>query len=394
VTQSKPTILIPTGVYLPGYKGGGPIHSISNLVEAISSEFEFRVLTSAANLKEGAKEVSTSTGEWKKLGGAYVRYLTSDERTFRTLTEFIVDIGPEVVYLNAFFPTPFTLPVLVLNRLGLLDSKVVLAPRGQFYPGAINQKRWKKQLFIGLSKITGLYEDIIWQATSDAERQQIKQIFGDESNIRTAPNLGTLPKKPFDETPDWSTTEKGKLDVIFISRISRKKNLDEAIRLLEEVSGDLNFKIVGPIWDEDYWEECQPLIEQLPDETDVDYLGAVPHEKVFELFQSHDLFLFPTKSENFGHVIFESLISGCPVLTSKETPWQDLEDERAGWTKSLQEPEAFVQVLQACVDAKESAFRGFREGALSFARKQARQPEAIEQNRELFESAIKEQADE
>ena len=45
---------------------------------------------------------------------------------------------------------------------------------------------------------------------------------------------------------------------------------------------------------------------------------------------AHDLFVFPTLGENFGHVIYESLMCGTPVLVSDNTPW--LPDKKGALT--------------------------------------------------------------
>ena len=44
-TSSKPVILTPAGYYLPGYKAGGPITTLANMVERLGEEFSFRIAT-------------------------------------------------------------------------------------------------------------------------------------------------------------------------------------------------------------------------------------------------------------------------------------------------------------------------------------------------------------
>jgi len=48
--MDKPRILVVTGHYLPGFKAGGPLRSVANLVNCLRDEFEFLILTSDRDL--------------------------------------------------------------------------------------------------------------------------------------------------------------------------------------------------------------------------------------------------------------------------------------------------------------------------------------------------------
>lgn len=76
----------------------------------------------------------------------------------------------------------------------------------------------------------------------------------------------------------------------------------------------------------------------------------------------HDLLLMPTLGENFGHVIPEALISGCPVLISDRTPWRELESKKAGWDIPLSRLEKFHSVLQQCVLMDNKAYKDWSRG--------------------------------
>jgi glycosyltransferase involved in cell wall biosynthesis len=68
----------------------------------------------------------------------------------------------------------------------------------------------------------------------------------------------------------------------------------------------------------------------MPGEVRVTYNGTLEPAEVRTTFASHDLFLFPTLGENFGHVIAESLSASCPVLCSDQTPWTEVLESGGG----------------------------------------------------------------
>jgi glycosyltransferase involved in cell wall biosynthesis len=177
------------------------------------------------------------------------------------------------------------------------------------------------------------------------------------------------------------------LRVVFVSRISRKKNLSSALKMLDGILGDVLFDIYGPAEDASYWSECQKLISALPANVRVEYQGQIEHEKTGRVFVEHDLFLFPTLGENFGHVIRESLVAGCPVLISDQTPWRDLEKRGAGWAIPLQETERFRSVIQQCVDADGEWHAALSASAKHYGERVTSAPEIIEANRRLFRDA-------
>src|ERR1019366_845272 len=72
----------------------------------------------------------------------------------------------------------------------------------------------------------------------------------------------------------------GSIVLAFLSRISRMKNLDGALNLLSGVSGEVYFRIYGPIEDRGYWEACQGIISRMPANIGVEYRGEVQHGDV------------------------------------------------------------------------------------------------------------------
>jgi len=60
-------------------------------------------------------------------------------------------------------------------------------------------------------------------------------------------------------------------------------------------------------------------------------LGEVDDTLKWSLLDQAELFLAPSKTENFGMAIAEALQSGTPVITTKGTPWRELTEQDCGW---------------------------------------------------------------
>lgn len=73
-------ILVIIGTYLPGYKAGGLVLSIENLIDYLGDEYEFSVLTSCCDLNETVPCPDIAVEDWNTVGKARVFYTAA----FRT----------------------------------------------------------------------------------------------------------------------------------------------------------------------------------------------------------------------------------------------------------------------------------------------------------------------
>jgi len=384
-------ILTLTGYYLPGYKAGGPIRTLANLVEWLGDDFQIAIVTSDRDLGDRLPYPNVKSGDWHSVGKAQVLYLPPQAFGLSAWRKVFRNLHYDVLYLNSFF-SPLTVETLFLRRIGKISKRpVVLAPRGELSQGALSLKRFKKRFYILLAKSVGLYKDIIWQASSQYEMQQILSIFGGTVNgkrsfVYIAPDLP--PRVTFKLVLQRPLKEKGTAKIVFLSRIARMKSLDLAVKLLESIAGQVEFDIYGPIEDSLYWQECQALIGQLPENIQVRYRGEITPDRVGEVFSQYQLFLFPTRGENFGHVILEALCAGCLVLTSDQTPWRNLAPEKVGWDVPLSKPEEFCAALRELVSMSEPVFRERSQLAQEYGKRFSENPAPVEANRELFLKAL------
>jgi glycosyltransferase involved in cell wall biosynthesis len=404
----RPTILILAGYYLPGYKAGGPIRSIRNLAAALATEFHFRIVTLDRDLGDKSPFPGIVANRWVRVDHADVMYLRPGCRGVLGMWTLLRSVDRNtVLYLNSFYSRRFSMLAALMRWLKLCRPRcVALAPRGELSSGAMRFKRRRKLLYIKISRWLGLHGGLIWHASSGFEAADIRRQFPlakyvdiegvvpglDASDGKKWPSevavASDIADVPSPERRNRRSKRPGHLRSVFVSRCTRKKNLAGALCMLERVSGDVSFDIYGPAEDAEYWRECLGLIAALPANIRVRYWGEIEHEKIGQVFAEHELFFFPTLSENYGHVICEALASGCPVLVSDQTPWRNLEAEGVGWDIPLGETERFRSVLQHCVDGDDEWYAALSTRAMDYAAKRASNPEIIDANRRLFQRAF------
>lgn len=385
--RSESTILVFVAYYLPGYKAGGPIRSIANMVELLGEEFHFKIVTADRDTSDIIPYPNIKVDDWNRVGKAEVYYCSPGNNGLMHLKKLITKTDYDILYLNSFFSYSFSIKPLLLHKLGLIPKRpVVLAPRGEFSKGALRIRSFKKHCYIHVMRLLGLCNNVTWQASSNYEKEDICSALGNHAVIRVAKNLPSPIKNLSSKTPETSA---GRLKVIFLSRISPKKNLDYALRVLQKVNVPLTFNIYGVIDDQRYWQACRLEIERLPENIKVKYHGDIPHSQVGPTLQQQDLFLFPTKGENYGHVIYEALTAGVPVLISDQTPWDDIEQHRAGWAFPLNNKEKYVSCIQEYASTDSTTRKRMREGAMKYAKDILTHSGTLEANRNLFLKRIK-----
>ena len=388
--KSKKKILIFIDWFLPGYIAGGPIQSCANLVAHLEDEFDFSIVTRDTDYCDTIPYPNIIANEWNYHSkGARVYYISKDKLYRKTIKQLILSEDFDIVYLNGLYSLYFTLiPLYYLKRVFSLrlafkssEKKVMVATRGMLSEGAVSVKGRKKKLFIRSSRIIGLFNNVVFHATSSQEADDIKNHFGSQAKIKTASNL---PKKITANIDKIKIKEKGKVRLINIARIAPEKGLLYALEILRNVKAKVDFDIYGPVYNEKYWKLCQKIIHQLNDNIHVTYKGSIPGEKIQEILSNYHFMLMPTKGENFGHVIFESMSAGCPVIISDKTPWNNLMEQQAGWDISLLEPSNFVEAVEQCCRMDNEEYKKWSAGAMVFVKDFLIKNEIFEHNRQLF----------
>lgn len=325
-------ILVSTTGYLPGYKAGGPIRSVSRLVE--QSREDIKIVTPDRDLGDRNPYPESLRLETNSNRNESIYYLHSSTLNILSSIWGFREWKPELIYLNSLFSPHFSILIALAVRLGLIGKpKIALAPRGELSRGALAIKPLKKRLAKPLLKL--LYRrQICWHLSSVDEQQDLFNWWGSSlpaGHTFLVEEPPAIPPIGQEVISGWFPANHEILTLGYIGRISRKKNVLDAIECLRNVEVPTLYQVYGPIEDSEYWDECTERAGSLPPHIKLEYCGSLLAEDVQSTFESFDLFLFPTNGENFGHSIAESLSVGCPVICSSATPWTDMLEAGAGY---------------------------------------------------------------
>ncbi len=328
---NKKKILVLSDFYLPGYKSGGAVRTLVSMVERMRDEFEFSVITrNHDGWGDFTPYPSVKTGEWNEIDGVRVFYFGKDGLKRSSLKTLWSEVSPDAIFAVSFF-SDLTTKALTMRRLRQVpDTPFILAPQGELSAGALKIKAAKKRAFLAFTKNLGIYRNLIWKASGEGEKADIVRVLGNSRNIEIVPDLTPkviLPDYSFEQKPK---KRNGEMRLIFLSRLNRVKNLTYALNALQQIKGDVVFDVYGAHDDETYWQECQALIKKLPPNIKFEVYGSIDYVDVLKTMREYHFFILPTHTENFGHVVLEALATGCPVVISNHTPWQDLQNKKIG----------------------------------------------------------------
>jgi glycosyltransferase involved in cell wall biosynthesis len=321
------------------------------------------------------------SNEWNLLAdGVKVYYFSSDRLSRKGICSLLENENYDFIYLNGIFSKYFTLIPLWYFR-NEKGKKVVVASRGMLAESALAIKKLKKSLFLFFSKQLNLFGNVLFHATNEQEAAAVRKILGANIRIHIAPNLSE--KIAYGEWKQKARSE-GILKLVSIARIAPEKNIKYALEVLKEVRSDVQYDLFGPIYNNDYWNECRRIIQHLPANIKVNFKGSIDSKDVSDTILKYDFLFLPTQGENFGHVILQSMRVGVPVIISDKTMWRDLEKKKAGWDIPLSDKKRFVSVIEKCSDITQSEYNPLSRGAFDFASAYVNNSDSVEQNKQLF----------
>lgn len=221
-------------------------------------------------------------------------------------------------------------PVHAMSKMAIKRKiPYIISTHGMLEPWSLTQGKLKKQLALKLFQYKDLKNAACIHATASMEVESIRAL-GFKNPIAMIPNGVNISEFPVKLPVKINKPKK----ILFLSRIHVKKgieNLIEAWKLISlENKKNWIVEIVGN-GDDAYIHYLKNKIISENLNEQIEIKKPVFGEDKIKLFREASLFVLPTFSENFGIVIAESLASYTPVITTKGSPWEDLEIHKCGW---------------------------------------------------------------
>lgn len=287
------------------------------------------------------------------LENCFIHYINNGlSNYFKVKKEFcnlLDNIKPNIVHSNCCW---YPYSAISIGWAKDRGYKTILTPHGMLEPWILARHHWTKKVpaLLLYQKAAIKKADLI-HATAYSEKDNIVKL-GWNSKVKVIANCVQI--DGIDIKESW----KRKKRILFLSRVHVKKGVNfliEAVSILKEEMQDYKIIIAGP-GENDYVDELKSMAKDLCVDHLFEFVGSVFGNEKWEFYKNADLFVLPTHSENFGIVVTEALASGTPVITTKGTPWKELDTKHCGWwievgTKPL------VKALREFIDCREDDLR-------------------------------------
>jgi glycosyltransferase involved in cell wall biosynthesis len=122
----------------------------------------------------------------------------------------------------------------------------------------------------------------------------------------------------------------------------------------------------------------------MPQNITINIKNPIEPNLVIKTFSDYHFSFMPSIGENFGHSLLESMLAGTPIITSKNTPWENLETQKIGWDIDLNDIEKFLQTLELCANISQKEYDEFSKNCFNFAKEITKSSEVKKRYLEMF----------
>ena len=309
-------------------QAGGPSRTVVQLSDALAEDPDVHI-SLVSQKRHGDPEVASRNANVAKYVGGVNSQLAGmlGLPGRQRLLEVFDSSPPSIVHIHGIWHQLGHWAALNADKRGI---PTVINPRGMLEPWALAWRGWKKRIALRAYQRRDLECANVLFATAGQEAENLRR-FGLCQPIALIPNGVELNLAIPPATEGGVGFSERPRKALFLGRIHKIKNLLNLLDAWAKLdSTGWVLQLAGP--DEDgHLAEVQQRIKALGLVDRVEYLGAVEDQEKAVVYASANLFILPSFSENFGVVVAEALVHGLPVIASRGTPWQGLEQHGCGW---------------------------------------------------------------
>lgn len=314
-------IFYPIDAFFPS-QIGGPCNSVYWLTDELNKHnFETQIFTTTLGIKNS--EIESNAYLLRSYGSVYYdnnkNYFKKAFFIFKGVRE------NEIVHINGLFGKHSMLAFFIA-RFFFNKKSVIISARGELNKKALIYNSIAKKIVLALYRLFS--KNIFFHSTSSEETQDVEEIFG-KTKVYELPN--------YFKTNDRIVKNYSDRKILFIGRIHHKKAIHKIIDGfgLSKIFRDSNFKfiIAGQAEErhKEYYDSLVAKVDELGLKDKIEFKGFVTGFEKEKLYSSSYMSLMLSETENFGNVVLESLNQGTPVIASKGTPWEILEEYGCGF---------------------------------------------------------------
>ena len=355
---------------------GGPVSALDQMLSALA---EKGIRVAVATTRDAAAAES-------RLRGATVY---AWPRQFGKVWSFSIPLwhwlknnirSYDIVHITGVFTFPALAAAYWANRYRV---PYVLRPAGTLDVFALQQKSWKKTLFVSVFGSRMLKRAAATQVTSTKEREGLLAL-GLETRAAIVPLAVTAPTgQKIPQNRSW-------LEVLFLARLHPVKALPvlvKATALARQGGADIRLTVAGQ-GSASYEQELRELVGSLNLNQVVTFVGFVEGASKAAMLWGADVFVLPSYQESFGIAVAEAMAYGLPVIVSDQVALaDDVKKAGAGFVVPVGDAQAIAERLLELINPELRKSTGQR--AYKLTRAEYSESEYGDRLLRLYEFALK-----
>ena len=307
-SEVPPQYLVVTPAYWPGFRYGGPVHSLHLLLKELKRQgFNIQVYTTTLFQKDNMYMERIVDGVPVKyfpispLSGSY-----GYSPGLRIHLKNTVQLFNLVIISSTWEYSTYT----AMSACTGNNVPFIFIPRGMLQRRTFRSKFWKKYPYYKL-----LIEHSVNNASYLIFTTELEKIRTEEVINLKAPSI-VIPNGI--DTKNFKPGKKPKkIRLITVCRLIKRKGLQYLITALENMDIELNIIGEGP-----ELSNLKNLAKSL--NVKVNFIGYVKHDNLPRYYQKASIFVLPSLYEGMSNSVLEGMASGLPIITTNTGGTQEL----------------------------------------------------------------------